>query len=217
MDLVENIAAMAVTEILWMRIDPAKDLADSGSNAGKAWSELKHLAAQSPGFLDQTWCRGYEDPHMVRFHIVRSTLEEHTTFAKSSEGQKFHAILKDIIEPNTEIEIQHVALSDFSENALKAPITGTALYLSTNEIFTTLVWPLWTHIVRHKRGFRGLTTGKVLDHKSGQECYLVYAGWDSLEAHREYWEGEDIRNKDGILDMGNGGRTEFYHLVFEQG
>lgn len=207
---------MPVTEIWYAKIDPSEDLTSLTSGAAKTWATLLELAEQSDGFLKQTWSRGYEEPAAVRLHIVRNTLEHHTAFQNSESGKSFNTILQGLIIPGSQLEAHHVVLEDIIGSALTAPFTGTALYLSTNEVFTDLVWPLWTHIVRHVPGCMGIMSGKVLDHKSGQEAFLVYVGWKSLELHSAYWEDPGIDDKRGILDMGNGGRTEFYHVVFNK-
>lgn len=205
---------MPVTEIWYTRIDPSESLASHTSGTGKTWTVLLDLVEQSDGFLEQTWSRGYEEPTAVRLHIVRNTLEQHKAFHESDSGRLFKMSLQSLMESGPELQAHHVVLETVTGSPLSAPFTGTALYLSTNEVFTDLVWPLWTHIVRHVPGCIGVMSGKVLDHKSGHEAFLVYVGWESLELHSAYWEDPGLDDKRGILDMGNRGRTEFYHVVF---
>lgn len=207
---------MHVTEILHLKIDPSKNLSSLTSAVGQSWAKVLKLNEQSAGFHDQTWSRGYEEPESVRLHVTRDTLEQHTAFHESDSGKAFDQLLQTLIEHDSQLKIHHVTLSHITQSALTAPLTGTALYLFTTEVFTDLVWPLWTHIVRHVPGCLGITSGKVLDHESGHDAFLVYVGWESLEVHSKYWEDPGLDDKRGILDMGNGGRIEFCHVVFEK-
>jgi hypothetical protein len=63
-----------VTQILYPAIDPALDLGDASSEAGKAWSKILDVIEQTPNFLRLYWGRRLEEPEQVQLHIGTSKL-----------------------------------------------------------------------------------------------------------------------------------------------
>jgi hypothetical protein len=223
--------SLPVTEILYLEIDPAKDLQDSNLEAGKLWADILALSTESThGFQDQYWGRGIsrelfpdtvEEPSKVRLHIVRGTLDQHTAFQSSANGQKFNSLLKQIINPGTEIKIRHVLLLDFAVSngcrAVQAPVTGSALYPDSNDSFADYAWPLWTTIVGRTTGVQGVSGGRVLASEGEKGGYLVYVGWDRYESHQKFRKSQLCADRRIILTEGNSGQVEYYHLAFENG
>ena len=212
--------AIPVTEIWYLEVDPDKDLKDTNSEAARIWYEILELSERQAGFQEQYWGRGLEEPTKVRLHIVRETLEQHEGFRRSESGAKFHFLLQQLIQPGSGPETHHVLLQDFTPGdvclARHAPVTGTAIYLSSNEVFALYAWPLWTHIVRHAPGNKGVAGGRVLDHPIGEEAYLVYVGWESNAFHQEFRKSPLCCDRRIILTSGNKGQFEYYHIVFEK-
>ena len=208
-----------VTQILYLEVDPSRDLKDANSEAGRDWAEMLKLSKTSPDFRDQYWGRGHELPQKVRLHIVRNTLDQHHAFRNSESGNSFHALLMKLIQPNTTPVIRHVLLHDTELKdrcrAHEAPITGSALYVNSNNVFHDYVWPLWTHIVRYAPGNRGVAGGRVLDHESGNDAYLVYVGWIANDDHQRFRQSPLCADRRIILKMGNDEQDEYYHIVFE--
>ena len=219
---------LPVTEILYLEVDPTKDLNDSISEAGRLWADILALSTESAhGFRNQYWGRGIspelylntvEEPSKVRLHIVRGTFHQHTAFRVSTAGQKFHSLLSQIINPDTEIKIRHALLHDFVVNdgchAVQAPMTGSALYSDSNDVFANYAWPLWTTIVGRTSGVRGVAGGRVLASEGEKESYLVYVGWDCYESHQKFRKSPLCADRRIILTEGNSGQVEYYHLAF---
>lgn len=96
------------------------------------------------------------------------------------------------------------------------PVTGSAIYVSTDETWHEGSWPLWTHIVRHVAGNMGIVGGKLLEQVDGRaDCYLVYVGWESIEAHEAYHHTEHFAKRRVVLGLGNKGYREYAHIKFE--
>lgn len=216
-----NSEHIPVTQILYLDVDPSKDLTDAHSEAGHDWAEMLELSKSSPDFREQYWGRGHERPEKVRLHIVRDTVDQHDAFRGSESGDRFHALLRKLVQPNTAPVIRHVLLHDTELKdrcrAHEAPITGSALYVNSNAVFHDYVWPLWTHIVRHAPGNQGVAGGRVLDHESGKDAYLVYVGWVTNDDHQRFRQSPLCADRRIVLTMGNDAQDEYYHVVFENG
>ncbi|KAJ9617683.1 hypothetical protein H2204_013558 [Knufia peltigerae] len=215
-------SSIPVTEILYLDVDPKSDLRDADSDAGRVWREMLELARTSPGFRDQYWGRGHEFPEKVRLHIVRDTLEQHRDFKNSESGQMFFTLAGKLVrDDSAPVVVRHVLLHDTELNdgrrlAREAPITGSALYVNSDDVFHDYVWPLWTHIVRHAPGNQGVAGGRVLDHESGRDAYLVYVGWETNDDHQRFRQSPLCADRRVILKMGNDAQEEYYHVVFEK-
>lgn len=215
-----NSENVPVTQILYLEVDPSKDLKDINLEAGQTWSEILKLNEKSPGFQQQYWGRGHELPEKLRLHIVRATLDQHHAFRSSEDGVRFYALLDKLILSNTKPVVRHVLLQDTELSdrccAREAPITGSAIYVNSNDVFHDLAWPLWTHIVRYAPGNQGIAGGLVLDHESGNKAYLVYVGWVSDDDHQRFRQSPQCADRRSILKMGNDAQDEYYHVVFEK-
>jgi hypothetical protein len=114
------------------------------------------------------------------------------------------------------------------------PVTGSAIYLETDEAWHEGAWPLWTHIVRHVNGCLGIVGGEIIEElsdevsaggsgsgagKSGKDryrrCYLVYVGWESIKAHEDYHHTKHFASRRVVLGLGNKGYREYAHVKFE--
>ena len=214
-----NSDKVPVTELLYLEIDPAKDLKNASSEAGRIWEEILHLSEQHEGFHELYWGRGLEDPAKLRLHIVRDTVDQHDDFRGTEAGKRFDGQLLQLIKQGTSPISRYVLLQDFTPIdtplARTAPVTGTALYLSANEVFNEYAWPLWTHIVRHAPGNRGVAGGRLLTPVDGQDSYLVYVGWETNEHHQKFRQSPLCSDRRIILTHGNSGQYEYYHIMFE--
>lgn len=110
--------------------------------------------------------------------------------------------------------LHHQALGDpFGAPLLGYPI-GTAIYTGTDAAWQ-YSWPLWTHIVRHVDGCRGIAGGKVLEPVDGRENgYVVYVGWETVKHHNDYHHTEHFQQHRVVLQIGNQGWVEYGHVVF---
>ena len=48
-----------------------------------------------------------------------------------------------------------------------------------------------------------------------KDCYLVYVGWESIEAHEAYHHTEHFAKRRVVLGLGNGGYREYGHVCFD--
>lgn len=208
-----------VTEILYLDIEREKDLKIENSEAGKSWARMLELARSSLGFQKLYWGRALEHPDKVRLHIVRQTLSQHQDFQASEGGREFSSLLSRLVRTGTEPVIRHVLLQDtVPQNGIahEAPLTGSAIYVNSNEVYSDYAWPLWTHIVRHAQGNRGVAGGRVIGSEDGKEAYLVYVGWETNDHHQAFRKSPACADRRVILTLGNDGQHEYYHIVFEK-
>lgn len=110
--------------------------------------------------------------------------------------------------------LHHQALeSPFGSTLLGYPI-GTAVYTGT-DVAWQYSWPLWTHIVRHVDGCRGIAGGKVLEPVNNLESgYVVYVGWQTVKQHNDYHHTEHFQKHRVVLQLGCRGWVEYGHIVF---
>lgn len=110
--------------------------------------------------------------------------------------------------------LHHQALGDpFGPPLLGYPI-GTAIYTGT-DVAWRYSWPLWTHIVRHVDGCRGIAGGKVLEPVDGlEDGYVVYVAWQTVKHHDDYHHAEHFRRHRVVLELGTRGWVEYGHVVF---
>ena len=212
---------LPVTEITYLEIDASENLKDTESESGRSWKEVLVLNAESSGFIEQYWGRGMvgEFPERVRLHVIRATLEDHHAFHASPAGEKAKKALQELTKVMP--IVRHALMQDFSASedgclARRAPVTGSALYLNSTEVFHSYSWPLWTHIVRHAPGNKGVAGGRVIDHENGHDAYLVYVGWDTNDSHQAFRKSSACADRRVILTLGTDQQTEYYHTVFER-
>ncbi|KAH7035867.1 uncharacterized protein B0I36DRAFT_382491 [Microdochium trichocladiopsis] len=77
-----------VTQILYLDVDPARNLEDESTRDGKLWAEMLDLLQDSPGFKRLYWGRRLEEPEKVQIHVVRDTIDAHQTFLSSPSFQQ---------------------------------------------------------------------------------------------------------------------------------
>ncbi|KAI8624981.1 hypothetical protein F5Y19DRAFT_480034 [Xylariaceae sp. FL1651] len=218
-----------VTQVIYLVIPPSEDLGGQ-ANAGRSWAKAQDTIERSAGFLRLYWGRRLEEPDNVQLHIVRKTLQQHEDFLKSPLYQnELLPIFNTLTEASTpsphipKLFIRHAYLQDFTQDCKalgKAPgmPIGTAIYLDTDDTWDEGAWPLWTHVVRHVDGCRGVSGGKLVEPVAEYERnYLVYVGWESVEKHDNYHHTKHFANRRIILALGNKGWREYGHIVFEGG
>lgn len=126
--------------------------------------------------------------------------------------------------------LAHQVLADpFGPSLLGLPV-GTALYKDTDAAWHEGAWPLWTHVVRHVDGCRGIAGGGVLEEESVEgkfegsgkgegesgRDYLVYVAWASVRHHDDYHHTAHFRRHFVILNIGHQGYAEYGHVVFKE-
>ncbi|KAF7520291.1 hypothetical protein G7054_g12813 [Neopestalotiopsis clavispora] len=217
-----------VTQIHYLTIPEDKHLADVKSDAGRIWSKALDVLEAQPGFRRLYWGRSPEDETKVQLHVVRDTLAQHKAFLSSADYTKFKTLLQPLISSSTTSSsplsndwlVRHAHIRDFTPNpqalARGAPVTGTAVYVSTTAAWHEGAWPLWTHVVRHVDGCLGCTGGVVEEAVDGRDgCYIVYVGWESIGHHDSYHHTEHFAKNRIILSKGNEGWREYGHVRFE--
>lgn len=113
--------------------------------------------------------------------------------------------------------LTHQALENpFKKSLLGYPV-GTAIYKGTDAAWHEGAWPLWTHVVRHVDGCRGIAGGSIEEPVDGVEkCYLVYVAWESVKHHDDYHHTEHFRKHFVILNIGHKGYAEYGHVIFKE-
>jgi hypothetical protein len=96
-----------------------------------------------------------------------------------------------------------------------APVTGTAIYLATDERAWEAAWALWTTIVPNVPGCLGVAGGWMVEPVDGHErSYIVWVGWENTEVHDAYHHTKDFGRRGIILWQGNKGYREYGHVAF---
>ncbi|RVX72574.1 hypothetical protein B0A52_03970 [Exophiala mesophila] len=212
------------TQIIYLTVDPDKDLKDTTTESGKSWSRALDLLQQHIGFQTLYWGRSPEDRSKVQLHVVRAHLSQHYDFVNSSRYPDFLAALPTtpVSTPSSPPLTRHTQLQAFTPSALtralspSTPVTGSAIYISTTPTWHEGAWPLWTHVVRYVDGCLGCVGGKVLEKVDGfDNCYIVYVGWESIEKHERYHHTKHFEQRRVILGLGNAGYREYGHIKFE--
>lgn len=113
--------------------------------------------------------------------------------------------------------LTHQVLEDpFGPSLLGYPI-GTAVYKDTSAAWHEGAWPLWTHVVRHVDGCKGIAGGRVAEPVDGApHCYVVYVAWASVAHHDAYHHTPHFRKHFVILNIGHRGYAEYGHVVFRE-
>ena len=96
-----------------------------------------------------------------------------------------------------------------------APVTGTAIYLATDDRAWEAAWTLWSTIVPTVPGCMGVAGGWMVEPVDGHErCYIVWVGWESTQLHEAYHHTKDFKRRGIILWQANKGYREYGHVVF---
>lgn len=143
--------------------------------------------------------------------IVRNTLAQHKDFLSSEDYARFKTLLEPLVSQASSSEpasflVRHAHIRDFTPSAQAlargAPVTGTAVYVSTTAAWHEGAWPLWTHVVRHVDGCLGCTGGVVEEDVDGRgACYIVYVGWESITKHDAYHHTEHFAKNRIIVSL----------------
>jgi len=68
-------SAPAVTQIIYLTVDPDKNLTDAKSEAGRTWTEALRVIENHVGFRRLYWGRSPEDTSEVQLHVGESRSE----------------------------------------------------------------------------------------------------------------------------------------------
>lgn len=113
----------------------------------------------------------------------------------------------------TQVTLPHSPLG--SKPMLGYPI-GTAIYTGATDAWYEGAWPLWTHVVRHVDGCRGIAGGRVVEPVGGlADGYLVYVAWETVKHHDDYHHTKHFEKHRIILQLGHKGYAEYGHVVFK--
>lgn len=113
--------------------------------------------------------------------------------------------------------VRHTMMETFSsEGGVRAPVMGTAIYLTPDQAGWTKTWELWTTIVATVPGCIGVRGGWMVEPVERQPGYVVYVGWASVEVHDAYHGTRHFRQRASILREHNEGFREYGHVAFRQ-
>lgn len=94
-------------------------------------------------------------------------------------------------------------MSEFSPNPKSLgngePVTGTAIYLTSDPAGWEKTWALWTSIVSTVPVCIGVMGGWMVEPVEGKLSYIVYVGWDSIAVHDSYHHTKHFRQRAIIL------------------
>ncbi|KAI1495629.1 hypothetical protein F5X99DRAFT_402894 [Biscogniauxia marginata] len=218
------------TQIIYLVIPTTHSIGDLDTEAGRLWSKAQDIVERSAGFQRLYWGRGFEEPENVQLHIAKKTLQHHHDFLNSLAYQHellpiLNHLTKDSANntKNPVMFIRHAYLADLTPGCKALgrvpgmPI-ATAVVLGTDESWDEGAWPLWTHVVRHVNGCKGVAGGKMVESLDGHDkCYLAYVAWDSVKRHDDYHNTKHFASRMIILQIGNKGLSEYGHIIFEGG
>ena len=109
-------------------------------------------------------------------------------------------------------------MEEFSPNneGQRAPVTGTAIYLTPDQAGWMKTWELWTTIVAAVPGCIGVRGGWMVEPVESQPGYVVFVGWESVKIHDAYHHTKHFRQRASILREHNQGFREYGHIAFSQ-
>jgi hypothetical protein len=134
-------------------------------------------------------------------NAVRDTLQNHHDFVKSQRYDQFNKLVGSLVVG--ELIVRHSYVSEFSSGCASlgkgAPVTGTAIYLATDENWDA-AWANWVSIVQHVPGFMGIAGGYMIEPVDGHErSFIALVGWESVEVHDAYHHTEHFMSRRRIL------------------
>ncbi|KAL4948367.1 hypothetical protein BDW69DRAFT_189330 [Aspergillus filifer] len=228
------------TQIITIPIRESTSIDDSSTDAGRIWNAALDILEGSEGFRALYWGKhvenDLEEKGMVRVQvtIVRDSMDAHHTFLNSPVYNTFLIALSPL-SPQIQKKptIYHTSLSHFTKNPstlsyspncitsrskpAKDFVTGTTIYLTTSPASFLKTWKLWTTLIPPIPGCLGCTGGFISEsvdgHPAGQG-YIVYVGWESIDAHEAYHTTRDFRRKGVILSLWNRGWRGYGHVRF---
>ena len=98
-----------------------------------------------------------------------------------------------------------------------APVTGTAIYLSTSTSSWDIAWAKWVAFVQTVPGFLGIAGGPVLESVDGHErAFIALVGWESVAVHEAYHHTRHFREEGRrvLLEPAEGGYAYYGHIAF---
>ncbi|KAL2822868.1 hypothetical protein BJX63DRAFT_644 [Aspergillus granulosus] len=211
------------TQIITLSLKESITIETPSSPDGKLWGRALDLLESSTGFRKLYWGRHVEEPGKVQVHVVRDHLNQHYTFLSSPQWTSLTTLLEPLYPPGSQqtesrATVLHTLLSHFTHNPRTisgAPVTGTAIYLTTSRAGWEKTWALWTTIVPNVKGCLGCTGGWVVEPVDGHDgCYVVYVGWASIEDHDAYHHTRDFGRKRVVLALHNVGWRGYGHVRF---
>ncbi|KAL2842759.1 hypothetical protein BJY01DRAFT_248913 [Aspergillus pseudoustus] len=221
--------AAVPTQIITFSLKKSITIEDANSFDGTLWKHALDILENSTGFRKLYWGRHVEEAGKVQVHVVRDHLNQHYAFLTSPEWTSLTTLLKPMYPEHSQTEssesgssattVLHTLLSHFTHNprtiSSGAPVTGTAIYLTTSRTGWEKTWALWTTIVPNVKGCLGCTGGWIVEPVDGHDgCYVVYVGWASIEDHDAYHHTRDFGRKRVVLALHNVGWRGYGHVRF---
>lgn len=148
--------------------------------------------------------------------IVRDALQSHLDFVASPAYKEFEKTIGPLLSGQP--IVRHAQVSEFSSQCKSlgkgSPVTGTAIYLSTDENWDA-AWAKWVSIVQHVPGFMGIAGGPILETVDGHKnAFIALVGWESIEVHDAYHHTKHFRDRRRILLDPCHGFNYYGHLLF---
>ncbi len=149
---------------------------------------------------------------------VRDTLANSKEWLDSASYQKFLGAIKPL--SMGAIAIRHAYLHEYNAGckalARGSPFTGTVYYLAPDRKAWDLAWARWQTIISKVPGFMGISGGPVVEEVDGHATsFLVFVGWESVEAHDAYHHTEEFRRLRGVLIGPTKGYAYYGHVKFQ--
>ncbi|KAL4798041.1 hypothetical protein BDV19DRAFT_357752, partial [Aspergillus venezuelensis] len=214
------------TQIITILIRESATIEDSNTDDGKVWNAALNILEKSERFRALYWGKHVENEleeegvGRVQVVVVRDSMNAHHAFLKSLIYNNFLSSLSPLSPSGNTSKaptIYHASLSHFTKNpsTLSPPspprpsfITGSAIYLTTSHPSFLKTWSLWTTLIPHIPGCLGCTGGFITESVDGHPAgagYVVYVGWESIQAHEAYHTTKDFRRKGVVLSLWNTG------------
>ncbi|KAL4963796.1 uncharacterized protein BDV14DRAFT_201522 [Aspergillus stella-maris] len=221
------------TQIITIPIRKSATIGDPSSPHGKVWNAALDILEGSEGFRALYWGEHIENEleeegtGRTQVVIVRDSMDNHHAFLNSPPYNSFLSSLS-LLSPKTPKPptIYHASLSHFTSNpsTLSPPsiptpsfVTGTAIYLTTSPPSFLKTWSLWTTLIPNIPGCLGCTGGFISESVDGHPAgagYVVYVGWESVDAHESYHATRDFKRKGVVLSLWNRGWRGYGHVQF---
>ncbi|KAJ5241146.1 uncharacterized protein N7469_002737 [Penicillium citrinum] len=208
----------APTQMIILPIQETLLIDQPSTQEGQTWSQILGILENFAGFLRMDWGRHVEDSGLVHLHIVRESLHQHYALLASSAWQQIGERLQSLgIVDLASLVVRHAMMEEFSPNEGKrAPVTGTAIYLTPDQAGWMKTWELWTTIVAAVPGCIGVRGGWMVEPVESQPGYVVFVGWESVKIHDAYHHTKHFRQRASILREHNQGFREYGHIAFSQ-
>jgi len=128
-------------------------------------------------------------------------MDDHSNFKNSSAGETYEKLFAKLATDDP--IVRYAAVSEFSSGCKSlgkgAPVTGTAIYLSTTPEWNA-AWAKWVSIVQHVPGFMGIAGGPMIGEVDGHKnAFIALVGWENVDVHNAYHHTQHFKDRRRIL------------------